>query len=515
MGALRALTNTIGNTWQGYQGRSDEQDAVKFFTENDTTPEKLQEFSSLHPQMPLVDVYKYAGAVGKQKKARQAKDYFNSLQSMLSTGEVDPEKLKELGTKYPSLDPQEVMQMTQGILQRTNFMETVKEKRAANTRQQGLTKVIGEATTPSEYPIAGENVGKLDMEGNPTVEVTGTKKVTPTLNAGELYRKTLPYLTPQEAATTLPKIIESERKDTMIGITLKDVFQGAYKYKPESIKAFLKTLDPSVLEKAPPEKKPFEVNVANEIDTILGGMFPGYYNDGKVRAKALEYYATPAGAKAVQAAAAKYNKSKAPDIYNVVPGFQTPEGKPAIMNVRGGNIITGETQITPSAADVSEARKQVGMDAVLNEISSAFDTAEKSLPKTATERVVGYPSRSLKNLAQTTPSLTLADSLSAGFLAKFARAAGEVGTMTEGDIDRASKLVPTIHDTKEVRDGKLKQAKELYNEIYSRGRRQKAPLGKPPEVSKAIIGMGIIGRGIEKATGKKVVKYSDGTVAYE
>jgi len=65
--------------------------------------------------------------------------------------------------------------------------------------------------------------------------------------------------------------------------------------------------------------KPKEVNVANELDTILGGMFPGYYTDSEVRKKALEYYATPEGSVKIQKAAAEYAKSKTPDIYTAVP----------------------------------------------------------------------------------------------------------------------------------------------------------------------------------------------------
>jgi hypothetical protein len=69
----------------------------------------------------------------------------------------------------------------------------------------------------------------------------------------------------------------------------------------------------------PKEDKPKEVNVANEIDTILGGMFPGYYTDANVRQKALAYYATPEGSADIQRRAASYAKSKTADVYFPVP----------------------------------------------------------------------------------------------------------------------------------------------------------------------------------------------------
>jgi hypothetical protein len=62
-----------------------------------------------------------------------------------------------------------------------------------------------------------------------------------------------------------------------------------------------------------------EINVANELDTILGGLFKGYYTDPKVRRAALDWYATPEGSKTVQTAAAQYSQNKqAPQFTPVV-----------------------------------------------------------------------------------------------------------------------------------------------------------------------------------------------------
>ena len=219
-----------------------------------------------------------------------------------------------------------------------------------------------------------------------------------------------------------------------------------------------------------------EVNVANEIDTVLGGMFPGYYTDPAKRQQALAYYSTPEGSKAVQSKAQQYAQGKAAPIYNIMPGYQSPEGQPVTVNVRSGKIPQG-LQKTPSESDVSAARTKGTITAIIDEIDSAFDRAEKSLPSNATERVSGYATRIAKLKTQSDPNLVLADSLSQGFLAKFARAAGEVGVLTDRDIERAQKLAVNIHDTPQVRKGKLNGIKSLFNEIYERGKRQENPLG--------------------------------------
>ena len=226
-----------------------------------------------------------------------------------------------------------------------------------------------------------------------------------------------------------------------------------------------------------PIKDEKEVNVANDLETFLSRRYPGFYTDKSIRAKALQDYGTnPKLAKEFDAHLIKMAQAKAPPIYNVLPGYQSPEGKPVPFNVRSGSMPS-ELQKTPSESDVSAARTKETITAIIDEIDSAFDRAGKSLPRNATERVSGYATRLAKLKTQTDPNLVLADSLSQGFLAKFARAAGEVGVLTDQDIERARKLAVNIHDTPEVRKGKLSGIKNLFNEIYERGKRQQSPLG--------------------------------------
>lgn len=373
MGAMRALGQSIGNAYQGYESRNDEQDLMKTLLTQDATPETIQKFAADHPQMPVQDIYVKSSIIGRQKKAQQMKDMVKTLTNAIASGKPTDEKL--IPSLFPDATPDQLKEfqtILSGAQQNGLNFQKYKQQADENTRQEGLSKVVGEATIAKEYPQAGENTAKLDLEGNPVVEVTGTQKVTPKINAGDLYRKMIPYLTPTEAAQTIGKIAEVERKDTGIGITMKDIFEHAYKYTSGSIKKFSQSLDPGDLEKAPTDVKPFEVNVANEIDTILGGMYPGYYTDKEVRAKALAYYATPEGSKRTQALAAQYNKSKAPDIYNFV---QTDKG------IVPGNVRTGQagSPITNAEGDKLLKPTPAGEITPLQQIKtlqSALDTAE-------------------------------------------------------------------------------------------------------------------------------------------
>ena len=93
MGAMRALGRAIGNAWQGHEAGTDEKDLVDFFTKNDTTPEKMQEFMGGHPRMPQVDVYTKASIIGRQKKMKDVIDSKKNLEGYIrSYGEPPQDK---------------------------------------------------------------------------------------------------------------------------------------------------------------------------------------------------------------------------------------------------------------------------------------------------------------------------------------------------------------------------------------------------------------------------------------
>lgn len=124
----------------------------------------------------------------------------------------------------------------------------------------------------------------------------------------------------------------------------------------------------------PPQER--EVNVANEIDTILGGMFPGYYTDPTVRQKALRYYATPKGAKQVQTDAAEYAKSKLPPQYIPVPtsqGYQVFRSKGA----KAGQFLPIPESGAPSKPLPESATKEFGAYAALMKNIQAVENKYK------------------------------------------------------------------------------------------------------------------------------------------
>lgn len=73
----------------------EEQAVVKFFTQNDVTPQSIQQFKAMFPTVPLQNIYQVAGAIATQKKSQRMKDYLVTLKSRVQT---DPDFSFDLKT---------------------------------------------------------------------------------------------------------------------------------------------------------------------------------------------------------------------------------------------------------------------------------------------------------------------------------------------------------------------------------------------------------------------------------
>ena len=160
----------------------------------------------------------------------------------------------------------------------------------------------------------------------------------------------------------------------------------------------------------------------------------------------------------------------------MTPYIDEATGNPLVVS-RGGELrpatTTKETKPIPKAttADIEFSRAFNSASAIIDELKTAFKGSSSELPTGAGSRIVGYPMRKAEAFLQTNPKLAALDSLSSATLSKLSRALGEVGVLTDQDIARAAKAVPTINDTPMVREQKFKQLEGLLKEIHDRGRR--------------------------------------------
>ena len=320
MGAMRALGNSIGNAFQGYEAGKDEQEAISYFAKNDTTPQALEDFRTKHPRMPMVDVYKYASIMGRQRRVNEESDIYQTM--------------KEIATRNNGKIPQAEYP---GLLKKARSPEQFASvlKRLAEYKELYPDAKWTEEDPTKNYreSIGGVQTGQVRW-GRPNEEKTvsvykGNIERLETPNEASRLVEEGWTKTPPEKPNETPLYQAIKEKMTQENPATKKLFTASEAYKEI-------------------HSKDNEVNVATEIDTILGGMFPGYYTDKETRKRALDYYSTPGGAARVQRLAAQYNKSKAPDIYNFV---QTDRG------LIPGNMRTGEVgapATTPEGDNLSK-----------------------------------------------------------------------------------------------------------------------------------------------------------------
>ena len=137
----------------------------------------------------------------------------------------------------------------------------------------------------------------------------------------------------------------------------------------------------------------------------------------------------------------------------------------------------------PSGTLPSEAKGRLPLTAAQRTKTDAqsavlgmVDQMEQSMarfqhPKTPLERVTKLPKRAFEVYGQADPALTAAHRQIEGTLALIVRSLGEVGTLTDKDIERARALQPTlvpIPDTEAVIREKLNGLRQLVREVVSR-----------------------------------------------
>ncbi len=95
------------------------------------------------------------------------------------------------------------------------------------------------------------------------------------------------------------------------------------------------------------------------------------------------------------------------------------------------------------------------LDTAFNVADTIKNLSAKINTFDATGRATGYLSREAGARLQTDPILARYEAARKGFVSNVARTLGEKGALAEGDVQRAIENLPTIHDTKDVAEGKL------------------------------------------------------------
>lgn len=347
-----------------------------------------------------------------------------------------------------------------------------KEKESEIKRQEGLSKTledikskIGNAFTDvsgNTYTSPEvENVLKMIMEGEPTNQDAVARNTTDFINTLKPYDSDkairdalLQYVNPETALTAMMK---GENEPTSV---------REYKYaknNPEYDKWRLEG------------KENKEVSGGNDMENFLGRTFKGFYTDKNIRKSAYDWLSTPEGNKAwmdEQRRLAGIRQMGAAPIYNTIPGYQTTEGQPVFYSGRSGEILTkGKLQKAPQESDIKFERDYKSSLALIDKLDEHFKKIEPQMSDSVIGRVFNTPVIAGKVVSQSDPLIASTKAITEATLSKLIRALGEVGTLTDADIQRARDAMPSIYDTIQVKNKKIAQLKGLLDEIYGRGKR--------------------------------------------
>ena len=134
------------------------------------------------------------------------------------------------------------------------------------------------------------------------------------------------------------------------------------------------------------------------------------------------------------------------------------------MGVPYGTTKGQAVGLQPTSQKVKDTINNLNKaDVIANQIEKAVDKLELGdNPASAAIRAAQLyiEARSKSNV-----NAVAYESLKEGLLAQLARATGEVGVLTDQDIQRARSLLPSFNDTKETAKAKISQLRSFFSDL--------------------------------------------------
>lgn len=143
-----------------------------------------------------------------------------------------------------------------------------------------------------------------------------------------------------------------------------------------------------------------------------------------------------------------------------VDGIEKVPVAGGMRNAVNAFMVSNGLDITPK-----KYREVMG---TLSSAESVVESLASFVPKVnkgnATQRAIQFPGKAAAIAFQTDPDIVQYNAEVNGFLAILSRAAGERGVLTDQDVARAKKLVPSPYDTQKVAEGKIRGLREFFKE---------------------------------------------------
>ncbi len=271
----------------------------------------------------------------------------------------------------------------------------------------------------------------------------------------------LPYTTPKAVAPPPPgpfSLTPGQRRFTPEG---KLVAEGGIKEPTpgESVHAARQRVSTAWAARQQPDPTDLNlVNLASQVTSVPNvGAFPKTEAVQPVMPPALKGLTGPSGPR-----------------QPTIPAMLSPEGAGA-LGVPYGTTAQQAAGARPlTAAQRTKLDAQNASLAIVDNMErqiQALTKAGTKFPTGPLERIRAIPQTAKDIYLQANPQLVRVHRQVEGTLALIVRSLGEVGTLTDGDIERARSLMPTfapIPDTEAVIQQKLAGLRELIREVTAR-----------------------------------------------
>ena len=278
----------------------------------------------------------------------------------------------------------------------------------------------------------------------------------------------LPYTTPKAVAPPIPapfSLTPGQRRFTPEG---KLVAEGGIKEPTpgESVHAARQRVSAAWAGGQQPDPTDLNlVNLASQVTSVPNvGAFPKTEAVQPVMPPALKGLTGPSGPR-----------------QPTIPAMLSPEGAGA-LGVPYGTTAQQAAGARPlTAAQRTKLDAQNASLAIVDNMEQqiqAIAQAGTKFPTGPLERIRAIPRTAKDVYLQANPQLVRVHRQVEGTLALIVRSLGEVGTLTDGDIERARSLMPTfapIPDTEAVIRQKIEGLRQLIREVVSRTGTRPAP----------------------------------------
>jgi hypothetical protein len=133
--------------------RAFSQDAINFFKDGNISPERIQQFSQMYPNVDPAEAWKVAAAVGSQYKAQKMKDMFSMVSNKMKEtgGKIDEKTLSDM---FQGVDPSVTQEFMQHMGQNILALKALRNEYTLGPNDKRIATIGGNEVVVADNPVS-------------------------------------------------------------------------------------------------------------------------------------------------------------------------------------------------------------------------------------------------------------------------------------------------------------------------------------------------------------------------